>query len=126
MSVVPNITASFPPAFISAGNAVIGAVPGLFTACVIFYLARLLTRGLDGFFERVLEGEHTLAWLDADVAVPTRRIAKVLAAVSHGLVEAALEFGKGDHAERIGLPLEAQRGSDGDGKAERWHPPFCR
>lgn len=61
-----------------AGNAVIGAVPGLFTACVIFYLARLLTRGLDGFFERVLEGEHTLAWLDADVAVPTRRIAKVL------------------------------------------------
>jgi len=62
----------------SAGNAVVGAVPGLFTAAVIFYLARLLTGGLDNFFERVLEGEHTLAWLDADVAVPTRRIAKVL------------------------------------------------
>ncbi|WP_138514451.1 mechanosensitive ion channel family protein [Rhodoferax bucti] len=63
---------------LGAGNAIVGAVPGLFTACVIFYLARLLTRGLDNFFERVLEGEHTLAWLDADVAVPTRRIAKVL------------------------------------------------
>lgn len=62
----------------TAGNAMVGAVPGLFTAVVIFYLARMLTRGLDNFFERVLEGEHTLAWLDADVAVPTRRIAKVL------------------------------------------------
>jgi len=62
----------------SAGSAIVAAVPGLFTAVVIFYLARMLTRGLDNFFERVLEGEHTLAWLDADVAVPTRRIAKVL------------------------------------------------
>ncbi|ARV18698.1 Small-conductance mechanosensitive channel [Curvibacter sp. AEP1-3] len=62
----------------TAGNAIVSAVPGLFTAVVIFYLARMLTRGLDNFFERVLEGEHTLAWLDADVAVPTRRIAKVL------------------------------------------------
>lgn len=61
-----------------AGNAVIQAIPGLFTAVVIFYLARLLTRGLDRFFDRVLEDEHTLSWLDADVAVPTRRISKVL------------------------------------------------
>ncbi|WP_296509487.1 mechanosensitive ion channel family protein [Rhodoferax sp.] len=61
-----------------AGSAIAGAVPGLFTAGVIFYLARLLSRSMDRFFERVLEDEHTLAWLDADVAVPTRRIAKVL------------------------------------------------
>lgn len=41
-------------------------------------MARLITRGLDRFFDRVLEDEHTLPWLDADVAVPTRRISKVL------------------------------------------------
>ncbi|NBW49804.1 MAG: mechanosensitive ion channel family protein [Betaproteobacteria bacterium] len=62
----------------TAGNAIVSAVPGLFTAVVIFYLARMLTRSLDGFFERMLESEHALDWLDADVAVPTRRIAKAL------------------------------------------------
>lgn len=61
-----------------AGEAFFSAVPGLFTVSVIFYVARLLTRGLDKFFERVLQGEHTLDWLDSDVAVPTRHIAKVL------------------------------------------------
>ncbi|PQA77848.1 mechanosensitive ion channel family protein [Rhodoferax sp. TS-BS-61-7] len=57
------------------GSAVVGAVPGLFTAVVIFYLARAATGMLGRFFDRIQQGEHSLAWLDADVAVPTRRIA---------------------------------------------------
>jgi small-conductance mechanosensitive channel len=57
------------------GSAVVGAVPGLFTAVVIFYLARTTTGVLRGFFDRIQQGEHSVAWLDADVAVPTRRIA---------------------------------------------------
>ncbi len=57
------------------GNAIVGAVPGLFTAVVIFYLARAATGMLHRFFDRIQQGEHSLAWLDADVAVPTRRIA---------------------------------------------------
>ena len=59
-------------------SAIVSALPGLFTAIVIFYLARLATRALDGFFERVRLGQLQLQWLDADVAVPTRRIAKVV------------------------------------------------
>ena len=57
------------------GNAVVSAVPGLFTAVVIFYLARAATGMMGRFFDRIQQGEHSLAWLDADVAVPTRRIA---------------------------------------------------
>src|SRR3990167_1964772 len=57
------------------GGAMVGAVPGLFTAVVIFYLARAATGMLHRFFDRVQQGQHSVAWLDADVAVPTRRIA---------------------------------------------------
>ncbi len=57
------------------GSAMVGAVPGLFTAVVIFYLARAATGMLGRFFDRIQQGEHSLAWLDADLAVPTRRIA---------------------------------------------------
>lgn len=56
------------------GTAVVGAVPGLFTAVVIFYLARAATGMLGRFFDRIQQGQHSVAWLDADVAVPTRRI----------------------------------------------------
>lgn len=52
-----------------------GNLPGLFTAVVIFFLARATTGVLRGFFDRIQQGEHSVAWLDADVAVPTRRIA---------------------------------------------------
>ncbi len=56
------------------GGAIVGAVPGLFTAVVIFYLARAVTGMLHRFFDRIQQGQHSVAWLDADVAVPTRRI----------------------------------------------------
>ena len=60
------------------GTAVATAMPGLFTALVIFYLARSSGRTLDGFFERIRSGKNYVTWLQADVAEPTRRIAKTV------------------------------------------------
>ena len=60
------------------GGAVLRAVPDLFTAVVILLIARFITRVLHSFFERVQSAQVQVAWLDADVAVPTRRIAKVI------------------------------------------------
>jgi len=62
----------------SIGSAVAGALPGLFTALVIFYITRLITQALDRFFARVGLGEIHLQWLDAEVADPTRRIFKIV------------------------------------------------
>lgn len=58
--------------------ATLRAVPDLFTALVILLIARFATRLLHSFFERVQTSQGRLPWLDADVAVPTRRIAKVV------------------------------------------------
>ncbi len=57
------------------GGAMLRAVPGLIVAGVIFVLARFASRMLGGFFDRVQAGQLQLSWLDADVAVPTRRLA---------------------------------------------------
>lgn len=57
------------------GGAMLRAVPGIVVAGVIFLLARLATRMLAGFFDRVRADQVKLSWLDADVAGPTRRIA---------------------------------------------------
>ncbi|MDI1244202.1 MAG: mechanosensitive ion channel family protein [Rhodoferax sp.] len=62
----------------SMGSAVAAALPGLFTALVIFYLTRLATHAMDRFFNRVGRGEIQLQWLDAEVADPTRRIFKIV------------------------------------------------
>ena len=59
-------------------RAVVGAIPDLFTAAVIFLIARLITQLLHSFFERVQRAQVQLHWLDADVAIATRRIAKIL------------------------------------------------
>jgi hypothetical protein len=59
-------------------TAVVHAVPDLLTAAVIFLIARFVTRVLHSYFERVQSAPVQDHWLDADVAVPTRRIAKVL------------------------------------------------
>ena len=58
------------------GSAILKALPGLFTACVIFYITRGVTRLTDGFFERVRSRATAVTWLDAEVAEPTRRITK--------------------------------------------------
>jgi small-conductance mechanosensitive channel len=62
------------PVFTSA----MGAVPELVTAALIFYICYLLTQALDRFFANVQSGQFHLHWLDADIAVPTQRITKVV------------------------------------------------
>jgi small-conductance mechanosensitive channel len=59
-------------------TAATAAVPELLTAMLIFYLAFLITQALGQFFARAQSGMLQLPWLDADVIVPTRRIAKVV------------------------------------------------
>lgn len=55
-----------------------GAIPGLVVAVLIFVLARVVTRANALFLERVARGETRLGWLDADTAMPTRRLANVV------------------------------------------------
>lgn len=57
--------------------AMVGAVPGLLVAGLIFALARLVSRATQGLLQRVERGDAQLSWLDADTAVPTRRLAAV-------------------------------------------------
>lgn len=59
-------------------TAAIESVPELLTALLIFYLAYVMTQALGRFFARVQSGVLQLQWLDADVVVPTQRIAKVV------------------------------------------------
>jgi small-conductance mechanosensitive channel len=54
--------------------AILGALPGLAFAVVIFFLARLVIRIAGAFFDRVEQGSLPLTWLDHDTARPTRRI----------------------------------------------------
>jgi small-conductance mechanosensitive channel len=57
------------------GAGILGAVPGLLTALLIFLIARLLTRINTVLMRRIESRELEVAWLDADTADPTRRIA---------------------------------------------------
>ncbi len=59
------------------GSATVKAIPDLFTACVIFFLAKMVTQAFNAFFDRVEKGNLEVTWLDADVVTPTRRIIKV-------------------------------------------------
>jgi small-conductance mechanosensitive channel len=54
--------------------AILGALPGLAFAVVIFFLARLLIRLAGAFFDRVEQGSLALSWLERDTVRPTRRI----------------------------------------------------
>jgi small-conductance mechanosensitive channel len=63
----------------TVGKGVLGALPGLAIAVLIFFAARWCSNVLDHLFERIRLGQiETSAWLDTDVVAPTRRIAKVL------------------------------------------------
>ncbi|MBY0464707.1 MAG: mechanosensitive ion channel family protein [Burkholderiales bacterium] len=55
-------------------SAMASAVPGVLTAALIFVLARAVARASSGFLHRIESGEIHVAWLDADTAVPTRRL----------------------------------------------------
>ncbi|CAD5372884.1 Mechanosensitive ion channel family protein [Rubrivivax sp. A210] len=54
------------------------AIPGLLTAALIFFIARLAVRATSLFMLRVERGELQVSWLDIDTAGPTRRIAMLL------------------------------------------------
>ena len=53
---------------------VLTAVPGLLTALLIFFIARLVTRANTALLQRVERGDLVTAWFDRDTAGPTRRI----------------------------------------------------
>lgn len=59
------------------GNGVLGALPDLAVAVVIFALARAATGMLKPAFERAEHGTGGSAWIDRDLARPTRRIVNV-------------------------------------------------
>lgn len=58
------------------GGAVASAIPGIFTAAVIFYIVSVIARVIDSLSERVRSGDIQVNWLDAELAEPTRRIVK--------------------------------------------------
>ncbi|MBU3735941.1 MAG: mechanosensitive ion channel [Methylobacterium sp.] len=59
-------------------NAVVGAVPNLLTAAVIFLLVGLAVKGCNSLFRRIELGEFEISWLDRDTAAPTRRLATLV------------------------------------------------
>lgn len=54
--------------------AVAGAVPGLLSAALIFFIARQLAQALGNVLRRVERGTVQMTWLDRDTAGPTRRV----------------------------------------------------
>ncbi len=57
---------------------VVEAIPGLFTAAIIFALARILWKAIARFFDRVQTRQTRLSWLDPELAAPTRRVSAVV------------------------------------------------
>jgi len=55
--------------------AVLGALPDLAIAVLIFVFARWVTQANTAFLQRIKRGDAHLAWLDADTVEPTRRVA---------------------------------------------------
>lgn len=60
------------------GSAIVKAIPGLFTAFIIFMLARLVVQGIKGFFEGVEVGRIKVDWIEPDVASTSQRIASAV------------------------------------------------
>jgi small-conductance mechanosensitive channel len=54
------------------------ALPGLFTALVIFVIARLLVRFLTAWFNAIERGEVRQSWVHPETAQPTRRLVAAL------------------------------------------------
>ncbi|HEY6513766.1 MAG TPA: mechanosensitive ion channel family protein [Burkholderiaceae bacterium] len=55
-------------------SALFASVPGIVTAVIIFFIARMVTRANSALMQRVARGELQVAGLDRDTADPTRRI----------------------------------------------------
>jgi small-conductance mechanosensitive channel len=61
----------------SIASGIAGALPDLFTAVVIFAIAKAIADGIGGFFDRVESGQARVDWIDAEMARPTRRLVSV-------------------------------------------------
>ena len=72
-----NLNGYFVGLIVMLATSMLKAIPDLFTAVVIFVLARMATRGLSRFFGRIQSGKVQFSWLDPDVALPTKRIANM-------------------------------------------------
>jgi small-conductance mechanosensitive channel len=59
-------------------NAGARAIPGLVVVAVILLVTRMFTQAAARFLERVERGRLRIGWLDAETAVPTRRIASAV------------------------------------------------
>ena len=59
-------------------HSVVGAIPGIAVAVVIFVVARFVVDVSDSVFDRAAQGKVRLRWLDRDTAGPTRRIASLV------------------------------------------------
>lgn len=62
---------------LTLGSAILKAIPDLFTAVVIFFLAKMFTQATGSFFDRVENHTMQVSWLDADLVAPTRRITTI-------------------------------------------------
>lgn len=55
-------------------NGALEALPGLAMVAIIFFLTRAIVRVITAMFDRIARGEIEVTWLDAAIAMPTRRI----------------------------------------------------
>lgn len=60
------------------GSAIIGAIPNLTIAAVIFVIAKAVIGSFRPIFDHIERGHGTSSWLDQDTVRPTRRITTVL------------------------------------------------
>ncbi|WP_341678143.1 mechanosensitive ion channel domain-containing protein [Niveibacterium sp. SC-1] len=56
-------------------GAIVGAVPDLLIALIVFFIARGINDVLRAFFDRVENGQLSVSWLSEDTISPTRKIA---------------------------------------------------
>jgi small-conductance mechanosensitive channel len=59
-------------------QAVVGAIPGIVLAVIIFAVARFAVGISDSLFDRAVQGGIKARWLDADTVRPTRRIVSAI------------------------------------------------
>ena len=69
-----HLLAFFGDTLLTVVRAIAAAIPGLVLVAVIVVIARALLRVVARFLRRFEYGNLRLGWLDADTAVPTRRI----------------------------------------------------
>lgn len=64
--------------FAKLGTGLLNSIPGMFTVVVIFLLARIVARVVNGIFREVEKGDLDVSWLHPDTARATRRLLVVL------------------------------------------------